>query len=209
MPAPADSKDRENFLQLQQDDPEALNRIINRWQGPLHKFAYQYVRNAYDAQDLVAETISKLYLHRNRLRPDTNLSAWLFTALSNLCCNQHRWKKRHPTISLDAPARENRDQGSVFQDKTKLDPNQILEADEDLIALRQAIEKLPHDLRTTLLLHHYSKFTYKEISLVLHCSVRGVETRLYRAKHKLRSILAPHLADGGSESHPIKKTLVG
>ena len=45
--------------------------------------------------------IFRLHEQRARLRPDTNLSAWLFTTLANLCHNHHRWRLRHPEHSLD------------------------------------------------------------------------------------------------------------
>ncbi|MCF7689003.1 MAG: RNA polymerase sigma factor [Cephaloticoccus sp.] len=188
--------DGDNFQQLQQGNDQALDRIITRWRSPLHKFAYQYVRNPTDAQDLVAETFTRLYLQRHRMRADTNLSAWLFTALSNLCCNRHRWKKRHPTISLTSTETEGDGQMPDFSSSAEPAPNQVLESDEALRALHEAIENLPHDLKTTLLLHHFNTLSYKEIAHILNCSVRGVETRLYRAKGKLRLLLADYLNDG-------------
>lgn len=91
------------LLALQQGEAAALNRLIARWQRPLHSFAYRYCQNRADAEDLVAQTFVRLYQQRLRLRPDTRLSAWLFTTLTNFCHNHHRWKRRHPTTALDVP----------------------------------------------------------------------------------------------------------
>src|SRR5947209_11010141 len=93
--------DRDDLQSMQKGDDHALNRFIERWKYPLHSFAYRYVQNATDAGDLVAETFVRLYQHRNRLDADANISAWLFTILSNLCRNHLRWRKRHPTVELD------------------------------------------------------------------------------------------------------------
>ena len=79
--------DRACLLALQQGEAAALNRLIARWERPLHGFAYRYVQNYADAQDLVAEAFVRLYRQRQRLRTDTKLSAWLFTTLANLCHN--------------------------------------------------------------------------------------------------------------------------
>ncbi len=73
--------DQASLLALQQGEAAALNRLMARWQRPLHHFAYRYVQNAADAHDLVAETFVRLYQQRARLRPDTKLSAWLFTTV--------------------------------------------------------------------------------------------------------------------------------
>ena len=188
--------DRAGLLALQQGDTTALNRLIARWQRPLLGFAYRYVQNAADAHDLVAEVFVRLYQQRLRLRTDTNLSAWLFTALTNLCHNHHRWKRRHPTVSLEAPDTD--DSAHRRPARTAADlpadqpgPDDRVAQDESLAAVRAAIAQLPHDLRVTVLLHHYEHLSYREIAAITGCSERGVETRLYRARQQLRVTLAP------------------
>ena len=68
-------------------------------------------------------------------------------------------------------------------------PDSALERDEALDALKAAIDKLPHDLKVSVLLHHYEHLSYKEIAAAAGCSERGVETRLYRARQQLRQEL--------------------
>jgi RNA polymerase sigma-70 factor (ECF subfamily) len=185
--------DRENLHNLQRGDPAALNRLIDRWQRPLLGFAYRYLRNSADAQDLVAETFVRLHQRRTRLRSDTNLSAWLFTALTNLCHNHHRWKRRHPTVTF-GPANDNADPGGWPEEPDlatkELGPDSALARDETISALMNAIEALPHDLKVSVLLHHYEHLSYREIASITGCSERGVETRLYRARQHLKVELA-------------------
>lgn len=183
--------DLANLLALQQGEAAALNRLIARWERPLLGFAYRYVQNHADAQDLVAETFVRLYRQRERLRADTKLSAWLFTTLANLCHNHHRWKRRHPALALDAPAveGEGRAPGAEIASAQPA-PDAALVQDEALAAVRAAIARLPHDLKTTVLLHHYDRLSYREIAGITGCSERGVETRLYRARQQLRQMLA-------------------
>ncbi len=195
---PDPATDRANLLALQQGEALALNRLIARWQRPLHNFAYRYAQNRADAHDLVAETFARLYRQRERLRPDTNVGAWLFTTLANLCHNHHRWKRRHPTVPLDAPADPHRNDAAPPRPPlepagTLPTPEAALEHDEMLAALRTAIDQLPHDLKVTLLLHHYDHLSYREIGQITGCSERGVETRLYRARQQLRALLAGFL----------------
>jgi RNA polymerase sigma-70 factor, ECF subfamily len=185
--------DRANLLALQHGEAAALNRLIGRWQKPLISFAYRYVQNGADAQDLVAETFVRLYQRRLRLRPDTNVAAWLFTALTNLCHNHHRWKRRHPTVAFGSP----NDAGSSGRGDDAMDPatsaaspDASLARDESVDALRKAIDALPHDLKVSVLLHHYEHLSYREIASITRCSERGVETRLYRARQQLRLELA-------------------
>jgi RNA polymerase sigma-70 factor, ECF subfamily len=186
--------DRASLLELQRGDAAALNRLISRWQRPLLSFAYRYLQNSADAQDMVAETFVRLYQRRERLRPDTNVAAWLFTALTNLCHNHHRWKRRHPTVPFGPPggAREEGDRWSQELEPAAADPgpDAALARDEALGALLAAIEALPHELKASVLLHHYEHMSYREIAAITGCSERGVETRLYRARQQLMVELA-------------------
>jgi len=201
VPAPHDhAQDLANLLALQRGESAALNRLVERWQRPLHHFAYRYLQNRADAQDLVAETFVRLYQQRMRLRADTKLSAWLFTALSNLCHNHHRWKRRHPTVSFERPASQESggpDQGLPPFDPSsdQPSPDEALENNETVAAVKAAINRLPHDLKVTLILHHYDRLSYREIGEITGCSERGIETRLYRARHQLKGMLANLLAE--------------
>jgi RNA polymerase sigma-70 factor, ECF subfamily len=201
VPTPHDhALDLASLLALQQGEAAALNRLIDRWQRPLHHFAYRYVQNAADAEDLVAETFVRLYQQRLRLRADTKLSAWLFTTLSNLCHNHHRWKRRHPTVAL-----ERSDAGNSTDSERHLpafdpcseqhSPDAAMEHSETVATVKAAINRLPHDLKVTLLLHHYDHLSYREISEITGCSERGIETRLYRARHQLKETLTSLLAE--------------
>ena len=193
------ASDRECLFGLQRGDSASLNRLIARWQRPLLGFAYRYLQNSADAQDLVAEAFVRLYHQRARLRQDTNLAAWLFTTLTNLCHNYHRWKRRHPTVAIDAPA-EPADAFGPPRSVSGLTapegcPDAALARDESLEAVRAAIDALPHDLKIAVLLHHYERLSYREVAAIAHCSERGVETRLYRARQQLRQSLAQFLRE--------------
>jgi len=186
------AKDQAELLRLRQGDDGALDRIMQRWEQPLFAFAWRYLQNAADASELVTETFVRLHQQRLRLRTDTNLSAWLFTTLGNLCHNQHRWRRRHAALSLDAPA--GKEDVSIDDNPrfaaTDPAPDDALEQSEALAALAAAIGQLPHDLRVTLLLHYYDQLPYREVGEIIGCSERGVETRLYRARQQLRQELA-------------------
>ncbi|HWA26845.1 MAG TPA: RNA polymerase sigma factor [Lacunisphaera sp.] len=184
---------------LQRGDDAALSRLIERWRKPLFSFAWGYLRNTTDANDLVAEVFVRLYQQRARLDPNSNLSAWLFTILTNLCHNHYRWRQRHPAVSLDAPlgAGGTKSTLSATVPGGGLDPAVSLERREAVAALAAAVEALPHDLKVPLLLHQYERLDYVEIGTIIGCSARGVETRLYRARQFLRAEMAPHLREAG------------
>lgn len=173
--------DQADLLALQNGESRALDRLVLRWEGRLYGFAWRYLHHEADARDMVASVFVRLFQQCHRLRDDTNLSAWLFTTTANLCANHQRWRRRHPNVSFDVPAASDH----LMDEATA--PDAQLQHKELLTVLQQALANLPHDLKTTLLLHHYERLSCREISTITGCSIRGVETRLYRARQLLRA----------------------
>lgn len=195
---PHPDNDNADLHALQHGDDTALNSLMARWQKPLFAFAWRYLHNTADAHDLVAEVFVRLYQQNQRLAPDARLSAWLFTILTNLCHNHHRWRQRHPSVSLDATDEHGEPNGASLANAvphSSPSPDRILENNEALAAMSAAINRLPHELKATLLLHHYEHLAYREISQITGCSERGVETRLYRARQHLKAELTPYLRE--------------
>ncbi len=191
---PDSSADRDDLHALQTGDDAALDRLIARWEQPLFAFAWRYLRNTTDARDLAVEVFVRLHQQRDRLRPDSNLRAWLFTTLANLCHNHHRWRQRHPALSLEAageasPGHGQGETATLDAPDAAPSPADALVQKEAVAALGAAIDRLPHDLKTALLLHHFEHHSYREIAEITGCSERGVETRLYRARQLLESAL--------------------
>ena len=114
----------------------------------------------------------------------------MLTIATNLCRQRARWRKRHPTISLD----DNLGLDEVFDGYLSISAEEIpsaLAGQSELAKLvKEEIEKLPHDLKTAVLLFAYDDLSYAEIGLILGCTPKAVETRLYR----VRKLLAKRLA---------------
>lgn len=172
----------------------ALDELMERWEGPLRSFAHRYLLNATDSDEVVEETFVRIYHKRADFVPGSNFSAWIFTIAANLCRHRLRWRRRHPSESIDIPDED----GSPGLGSTLPaggdDPSVATESNERIAALRAAVDTLPHDQRTVFLLHSYENLSYREIAAAVGCSERGVETRLYRARQALRDKLANLLA---------------
>ncbi len=176
---------------LVQDVPGALERIIETWERPLYSFIFRYTQNEFATRDILQETFVRIYMKRDHFNFSYPLSSWVFTIAANLCKNKARWHKRHPEVPIEGSG--NRGDGESSRSMLDLWPSSeelpidLMERDEELGLLKAAVRALPHDLRTAVLLHHYQDLSYKEISEIVGCSIRGVETRLYRARKLLRA----------------------
>lgn len=180
-----DDRSGELMTALKRGRQAALNELMLLWEGPLLRFVYRYVQNEIEARDLVQETFVRVYLSRERFREGARFATWAFTIAANLCRNHRRWLGRHPTVSME----------TSHDDETKVGdrlaspgdpPDSHAQRSERLHALRTAVAQLPHDLRTALILYEYEDLSYREIAQVLGCSEKGVESRLMRARLKLR-----------------------
>jgi RNA polymerase sigma-70 factor, ECF subfamily len=186
--SPAD--DMQCMARLKAGDDLALNELMSRWQAPLVAFILRYTGNASDALDLAQETFVRVYENRHRYQPTAKFSTWLFTIASNLCRNLVRWRERHPTVPLSGS--DNDDEPGLESQLHAPDetPADNAERSDLASAVREHIQKLPHDLKTVVLLFEYQDLGYEEIAATLGCTPKAVETRLYRARQILRESLS-------------------
>lgn len=187
--------------ELRRGRDTALNELMVRWQRPFLSFAYRYVQSEEDARDLVEELFVRVYKNRDRFKEGTKFSAWAFTSLSNLCKNFERWRRRHPAFGKDSltddMSQADRSAHPLANTGDGVPPDQEALNRERIEIVKDAINKLPHDLRVTLLLYQYEGLSYKEIGEVVGCSVKGIETRLYRARKALKVILSSRIGPSG------------
>ena len=188
--AEENNPDLECMIRLREGDDLALNELMERWQKPLHSFILRYVGNHRDSVELAAETFVRVYQHRSRFNFKSKFSTWLLTIATNLCRHHARWRQRHPTISLDEAASSDEVSGEHLFISAEEIPSVRASRTELAKLVREEIQKLPHDLKTAVLLFAYDDLSYAEIGVILGCTPKAVETRLYR----VRKLLAKRLA---------------
>ncbi len=157
-------------------DDSALNQLMDRWQKPLLSFILRYVGNHADSIEL--------------FNFKSKFSTWLLAIATNLCRHHARWRTRHPTISLDETASADEAYDRYLSISAEETPSGLAERSELAKLVRDEIDRLPHDLKTVIILFEYENFSYDEIGGILGCTSKAVETRLYR----VRKLLAKRLA---------------
>ena len=183
--------DHSCMVRLIAGDDLALNELMERWQKPLLSFILRYVGNYADSIELAQETFVRVYHHRSRFNFKSKFSTWLLTIATNLCKHHARWRKRHPTVSLDDTAGMDEMIDEYLSISTEEIPSALAGRSELGKLVKEEIEKLPHDLKTAVLLFAYDNLSYAEIAVILGCTPKAVETRLYR----VRKLLAKRLAE--------------
>lgn len=204
MPPLPEDEDVRAMQRLKDGDDLALNAIMERWQLPLSRFLLRFLDNERDALDLTQETFVRVYLNRERYRPTGRFSTWLYAIATNLARQHLRWRRRHPEVSttLDDSSPDGESPPGLTATDTSATPAEASINQEQIQAVRRAIQALPPDLREALILHQYEALPHAAIAEVLSCSPKAVETRLYRARNKLRQSLARYL---GPENETLPK----
>jgi RNA polymerase sigma-70 factor (ECF subfamily) len=187
--AAANEQDRADMLRLSAGHDAALNDLMQRHAPRLFRYLIRSVQNEDDAADLAQETFVRVFHNRAKFDPNQKFSIWLYAIASNLVRTQFRHRSRHRTVPLDPTT----DIPELRHSETAPNPSESLEIAEAAAAVRQAVVALPEELRTPLILREYEDLSHAEIGSILDCSPKAVETRLYRARKQLRSILSRFL----------------
>ena len=184
-----DELDGRDMARLVEGHEAALNDLMGRHAEKLFHYLIRALQNEDDAADLAQETFVKVYQNRERFDPGQKFSTWLYTIASNLVRDRYRWRSRHPQVSLDAESEQTE---SSFQENLRGDepaPDEQLQSGERADIVRKAVAALPEELRQPLILAVYQGLPQAEIAEILKCSVKAVETRIYRARQRLRAAL--------------------
>jgi len=183
-----DQLDRDDMARLVAGHDGALNSIMERHGERLFHYLLRQVNNELDAADLAQETFVRVFQNRTRFKPEQRFATWLYAIATNLLRDRFRWIKRHPEVSLEKP----NDAGATLEDTlpdVTASPGELAERRERAEEVRRAVQALPEELRTPLILFEYEGLSHAEIGAVLGCSAKAVEVRLYRARGQLRKQL--------------------
>lgn len=146
----------------------------------LYNLALRMTQNKHDAEDLVQEAVLRAYRFFHKFEEGTNFKAWIMTVLRNVFINEYRKRMKEP-------------QKIEFEEvENFVSLPEISGAQEEIFSetIKPSIDKLPEELRTTIMLFYAEEFSYKEIAKVMDVPVGTVMSRLYTA----RQILKGHLA---------------
>jgi RNA polymerase sigma-70 factor, ECF subfamily len=187
-----DDQDRADMARLVDGREAALDELMRRHGERLYHYLIRVLQDETEAEDLAQETFARVFLNRSKFRADKKFSTWLYTIATNLARDRIRHRSRHPAISMDAT--EESDSGlKDILPASGPNPTEKLELEERVAAVRRALAALPEDLRVPLVLAEYEGQSHGEIAAVLECSPKAVEMRIYRARQRLRDLLAPVL----------------
>ena len=154
----------------------------------LKTFAFHLTYNDEDANDLVQETYLKAHRFIDKYIEGTNAKAWLFKILKNAYINEYRKKSKRPTkVDFEdiVSYHDSEDNSGTGYLDLREEIFENMMGDEVTVA----INSLPIDFRTVVLLCDVEGFTYEEISKIIDVPIGTVRSRLFRARNMLKEKL--------------------
>jgi RNA polymerase sigma factor (sigma-70 family) len=163
----------------------------------MYNFAYRLTNDEDDANDLLQDTYMKAFRFINSFQQGTNAKAWLFRILKNSFINDYRKKSKEPS-KIDYQEVEtvyNSNEDAEVESTTDL----RIEAVQDLIGdeVATALNSLPVDFRTVIILCDIEGFTYEEMAKILDIPIGTVRSRLHRARNLLKEKLRSYAKSMG------------
>jgi RNA polymerase sigma-70 factor (ECF subfamily) len=168
----------------------------------LYNFAIRLSNDPNDAEDLVQDTIVKAYRFFSSYERGTNAKAWLFRILKNSYINNYRKQTKLPyQIDYDEVSTFYETIRSDWSDTTDMEQIIYREMLDDEIT--RALNRLPEDFRTVVLLCDIEGFTYEEIANMLDVPIGTIRSRLHRGRNLLRVSLLDYASRRGySDGEP-------
>lgn len=192
------------FPLKQVDERDDFEETVIGLLDQLYGAALRLAKNREDAEDLVAETVSKAWASRHTLKDQAKSRAWIFRILTNTFMSDRRKQAVRPQAATVEPHRSNEEEAfSLFEqlhqpfllwwgNPEKQFLNKLLAKDLEL-----AVDALPESFRMAVILSDMEGFSYQEISRMLKVPVGTVRSRLARGRGLLQKALWEHAKDAG------------
>ncbi len=177
-----ESADENTLIERARHEPEAFGELYRRYVARIYRYHYRYVGNHAEAEDLTSRTFLQALraIQRYQAQGGT-FQAWLFRIAHNLMANFYRDQSRHPSVALDVvPALPSPD----------LDLADRIETAEVSQRILVALEQLPEERKTLILLKFTEQMSNAEIAVVLGKTEGAIKALYNRTLVSLRRALA-------------------
>ncbi|MDD5296169.1 MAG: RNA polymerase sigma factor RpoE [Rhodocyclaceae bacterium] len=178
---------------VQRGDKQAFGLLVSKYQRKLARLLSRLIRDPAEVEDVAQETFIKAYRALPSFRGDSAFYTWLYrigiNAAKNYLVSQGR---RAPTSTeFDSEEAETFESGELLRDMNT--PEHLLATRQIGETVNQAMDALPEELRTAIMLRELDGLSYEEIAEVMGCPIGTVRSRIFRAREAVAGKLRPLL----------------
>jgi RNA polymerase sigma-70 factor (ECF subfamily) len=181
----ADESDLSLVRRVQRGDKGAFDLLVLKYQHKVVKLVMRYVRSPAEAEDIAQEAFIKAYRALPQFRGDSAFYTWLYRISINTAKNAIASRERSP-VEYDLDLQDNE---SSWEAQSRLrdpdTPEGLVLTEEIRETVNSAIDQLPEDLRTAIVLRELEGLSYEEIAAAMECPVGTVRSRIFRAREAI------------------------
>lgn len=186
------SVDQVIVRRVQAGDKAAFNLLVRKYQYKVANLVSRYVYDSGEVEDITQDVFIKAYRAINGFRGDSAFYTWLYRIAINTAKNYLVSQSRRPPNSdVDAQDAELIESGASLREIGTPESNVLTH--ELAKRVTDAVEQLPDDLRTAILLREIEGLSYEEIATVMDCPIGTVRSRIFRAREAIDKELSPLL----------------
>ncbi len=178
--------DEQLIARFQSGDERSYIELVNRYRDRLINFVYPFLGDFEQAEDVVQETMLKLYEKKHYYREIAKFSTWIYTIARNLANTELRKKKRRKTTYI---SRMTKDDRQYDIPAVQADLNQNLQNEFIRDRIHAAIKELPEHFKTVIILRDIQELSYDDISNIVGVPLGTVKSRINRARLQLQAEL--------------------
>lgn len=176
--------DEITLRRAQKGDAQAFEALITPYEQMVWRACWHYIPHRENARDCAQEAMLKAWRSIAAYRGDCSMESWLYRICASVCLDFLRRNRRHEAESTDAMQEEGFDPADE-----RPGPDQAVEKKQSRQALREALSRLPEEMRTALILYALENQKYEDIARITGAAVGTVKSRINRARQKLEKIL--------------------
>lgn len=176
---------------LRAGDEGSYRELVERYQDRVYAMACRFSGCRHEAKDLAQDIFIRIYEHIPGFQGRSSLDSWVYRLALNQCISWRRAQKRRAVLGRDGP---------IDGTAGERPPEEHLTLAEETRELHRTLRKLPERYMTIVELYYFQELSYQQIADLTGIAVRSVETRLYRARQRLKELLEQREA-GREETH--------
>ncbi len=179
---------------IAEKDNDAFVEFVRRYQSRIVNFCFKLTGDRESAEEAAQEVFLQVYRGAHQFRGLSKVSTWVYRIAVNRSLNICRKVKRQEWLGNFKSLLKNSIPGSdEFSAPQQYSPDEILEHKQEREFLKKALNSLPENQKIAFFLRHVEGLSYQEIAEILNTSVASVESRIHRAKERLRKKLLSRL----------------
>jgi len=179
--------DEELILEFQQNNTEdAFNILVQRYKNPLTNFVFRFLGEYESCNDVVQETMIKVYRYKDTYSSVAKFSTWIYTIAGNLAKTEYRRQRRRNIFSISNYGEDNKPYDLPDESYR---PDVATDSGIKDEIIQKALMKVKETYREAVILRDIQGMSYEEIAEILGVNEGTVKSRINRGRAQLQELL--------------------